>query len=163
MQKHSSGLRLISVSFDESMKDVERVLQRSVSQNPTLAKLKEWGITASGGDVRRNALEVLRKKGIGIDKTSEEAVLATLRLLGADFEKLAVLEREPFRAAFGKNADLYLVPEKSRDLCYQAVGGSSLPMIFVIDRKGKLRYAGYPMEDSVTKLVEALLGEEKPD
>lgn len=160
MRKHSSGLRLISVSFDQSIKDVERALRRSVSQNQAIARLRELGVTASGGDVRKSALEVMRKEGIGIEKDSEEAVLATLRIMGADFEKFAFLERDPFRAAFGKNADLYLVQENIRNLCYQAVGGSSPPTIFVIDRKGKLHYAGYPAQGHVTKLVETLLGVE---
>ena len=161
MQKHTTGLALVSISFDESMKDVERALKRSVSRNPALVRLKELGVTDSSGDVRQSTLEALRKEGVAIDKAAEGAVLAALGVMGVDFNQLALLTREPFRAAFGNNAELYLVSSKSlADLCYQAVGGSAPPVIFVIDRQGNLRYAGYPMEAHVTKLVQTLLYEE---
>ena len=156
-------MRLVSVSFDESMKDVTRALEESVRRNPALARLRELGASVSGGDARKSTLEALRREGIRIDRASEEAVLATLSTMGADFDKLALLERDPFTAAFGRNAELYLVAVEARDLCYQAVGESAPPIIFVIDRRGKLHYSGYPMQDFVTELVETLLAEDKSD
>ncbi len=160
MRKHTTGLALVSISFDESMKQVERALKQSVEQNSALVRLVELGVTGAGGHVSQSALEALRREGVTIDRSAEGAVLGALEVVGVDFDQLAVLERAPFRAAFGENAELFLVSsDKLRDLCYQAVGGGAPPVLFVIDRRGTLRYAGYPAEDRVTRLVEALLAE----
>lgn len=163
MQRHPTGLRLVSVSFDRSMADAMKAIRHSVTRDPAVMRLREMGVTAKSGDVRKSMLDALRKHGVAIDPAAENAVLKTVQVMGADLDRVALAEREPLKAAFGPHVDLYLVPKEQQQLFSEAVDDSGLPYLIVIDRKGTLRFAGDPQEDEVSELVDKLVAEAKSD
>ena len=159
MQRHPTGLSLVSISFDRSMADSMKAIRHSVTKDPSVMRLKALGVTAKSGDVRKSMLDALRKQGVTIDPAAENAVLKTAQVMGADFERVAMAEREPLKAAFGPHVDFYLVPKEQQQLFSEAVDNSGLPYMIVIDGKGTLRFAGDPQEDEVSELVDKLVAE----
>jgi len=152
-------LRLVSICFDGTMKNAEKGLRRGLGGGVLADRLEEIGIKADTGNVRQAVLEGLRNGGVEIHKDSESAVLGTIEKLGLDFDRFANMRSDPFGTGFGKNSDLFLVPEKLQELFYEAIGRSSMPMLFVVDRKGRLRFSSYPEKDEIFGLVEKLISE----
>ena len=160
--KHQqNGLRLISLCLDESKRDAETALRRSVAQDPVLTKLAALGLKLGDGEgnLQERLLETLRRAGARIDgRAAERAVLQSLSALGADFERLKLLNQGPFAAAFGKESVLHMVPPGQRELYFQALNCGGPPQLFVIDQRGILRMHGYLIEEEeVAKLVDSLL------
>ncbi len=158
LQERKTGLRVVSLCFDDSREVAERTLLSLVGTPPIVTALKGLGVAMDGEAPAQAVVNRLRGLGVNVgDAGAREAVLATLRHLGVDFDRRGKGDHKTLDAVYGDRFTLHVVPADQQHLHFEAAGDGGVPQIYVVDQQGVLRFAGYPMHETLEDLITSLL------